>query len=83
MPQQRLFNQAGINIMAAANNKVFGPPGNPKIAIAIKPAQITRAQVFILKIKPDVFCSLGVGVAGPNTRIGRTDLANFVSGAFN
>ncbi len=61
MADQRLFDNRGVNVVAAADDQILGPAGDIEIAIAVQPPQIARAQILIPGIKIAVLGRLGIG----------------------
>ena len=44
--RQSLLDLGGIDVMAAANDQILGPAGDPQITVRIDPAQIAGAQIL-------------------------------------
>ena len=82
MRKQRILDLGRVDIMAAANDQVLGPPGDPEIAIGVDPAQIAGAQETVLGEKIVVLVGFGIGRAFEDAGIGHADLAHLVGCAF-
>ena len=82
MRKQRILDLGRVDIMAAANDQVLGPPGDPEIAIGVDPPQIAGAQEPTLGEKIVVLVGFGIGRAFEDAGIGHADLAHFVGCAF-
>mmetsp|Transcript_18179 Transcript_18179/g.28470 ORF Transcript_18179/g.28470 Transcript_18179/m.28470 type:complete len:267 (-) Transcript_18179:5005-5805(-) len=83
MAHQRLFDLCRINVVPAPNDQVLGAARDPQIPIAVKAAQITGAQVFIVIIQVLVLFGFGICIAGPDARIAHANLTNLVHSRLN
>mmetsp|Transcript_7158 Transcript_7158/g.11773 ORF Transcript_7158/g.11773 Transcript_7158/m.11773 type:complete len:241 (+) Transcript_7158:488-1210(+) len=83
MCQQGLFDFGRVDVVTTTDDQVFSPTGNPEISVFVQAPEIAGAQMRAVVEQINVFIRFGVGVARVNARVGHTDFAHFVRGAFH
>ena len=77
-----LLDRPGVDVVAAADDEILGPPGDPQIAIRVQPAQVAGAQIDVVGEQVVVLVGFGIGRSGEDAGIGDADFPHHVGRAF-
>ena len=79
---QDFLDRFRINIVAASNDLVLFPAGDPEIAFGITPAKIAGAKKLVMRIQVSVSAGVRIGLARIHARARDADLADLAHLAF-
>ena len=80
MLHHRLLDQRRVDVVAAADDQVLGPAGDPEIAVGVEPPEVAGAQIAAVGDDAAVARRFGVDV-GVHAGVPHADLADLVGGA--